>query len=714
MKNSISKVLLFSVFSVSMTFAAADSLSIEERQKTLLEKLTDLEANALGFALNGYVKGGYLRSSIDSDLLSDDSQTAEAQAYTRMGLVFSARPSSETVARVDLRMHKDWQSAHREGNNVPIINWWSYDGSILNKHVRFNMGNMRVAYTPLTMFQSQTDYLMEPEVFATRRLDVMEERNLDGSNARLMQGLNFEIHSLELGFLNDFFIQGTFARLRNNAKKGDQLFFDFDDSDRYLFAGRLGAEFAGVYVGVNEVYVFDRVRSSRTVVLNDRYPLYYEDNNVLSFEVGFDSKRLSSAKKKLEFGARGEVALSHWTSSVDQLVVDTIKVMAVYTDSTVMPDGSKELKAYLDYKDSIAETPSMTRLAELKNKLAVHVDAYAELNLGSIEAKAVGNFVMVDKGYQSELAMTPITLGNISVLNSEALFTSTGSSSMDVLLSMVRSGSLENLYFSFYESVPLNETNMIVNTTTGTVMYDDAWLNKYYVKSDSFSLFNNYKYGHFIRNGYNYETLKRLELREASLSLDPSSDIALPFGYSTPNRTGGDIDINVSWRDAVALRAVFGFYKADELFGEDTLHFVSGTEYLRLGGGISVDVARLVGFNRDLEVNGSFVLTQESGFLEREAIRSMVGLKVGIYGQLSFLGGFQYLEHKFGKPYFILNSVSESLLLVGPKIELAKGAEFSVQYGLMTNSIDYLNDTGSSSSFDITKNILMADITVRF
>ena len=60
-------VLLSSLLIASAAFAqeeAKDTTSVEGRQLSLLEKLTNYEANALGFAINGNAKAGYLHSTI--------------------------------------------------------------------------------------------------------------------------------------------------------------------------------------------------------------------------------------------------------------------------------------------------------------------------------------------------------------------------------------------------------------------------------------------------------------------------------------------------------------------------------------------------------------------------------------------------------------------------------------------------------------------------
>ena len=701
-------ILLSSLLAASAVFAqeeAKDTTSVEGRQLSLLEKLTNYEANALGFAINGSAKAGYLHSSIDSDDLTKDSPLDEASAYTRMNMVFSVRPSSESVAKFNLRFHKDWQNAHREGNNSPITTWWSYDGNAINKHMKFNLGHMRVAYTPLTVYQPMPDFIFEPTILAEHREEVMADKNLDGSNARLMQGANVEVTTGKVGAVDDLKFHGTLARIRNTAKKTGQVFFDFDASDRYMTGIAGSVDLKGISFGVNEVYTFDRVRSSRSISMAvDADTLYYDRNNVLSFELGFDSKRLMPGS--LHFGANIEYALSYWSYIRDAFAHSEKQIVVIDTSAYVNSEGELLTdRGYFTYRTVAESNPEMSQIAAAHNKGALLVNLFADASVGSIDFDAKANVVKVDKDFQAEQAMTPAMLSNIPVLNSDASF---ASSNLDLLLSNVRSGSLENLYFTMYESVPLNSSNMMLTDPSN-------------YESEYYRLYNNFKYAQYYRNGYNNITLKRAELLEMSTVVDPSTNIAMPYGYATPNRTGGDIDLNGVWNDAVALRVVFGFYNADKYDPlADSIMFATGTQYMRVGGGVNVDVARLAKMSKDIGVKlgGSYEMTNEKDGFERSSSRIMAGLDLS-WKQISLLTGFQMLALDFGKPYVgILDKSSEMLLLTGLRYKLGAGAYATVEYARMTNSIDYksVNAEGATrpATLDISKNIIMADVTVNF
>ena len=254
------KILLTSAiaFSAASAFAADNQAEVVTQQKSLLEKLDSLSAAVLGLKINGTAKAGALASFSSSDQYTAESPTQENQAFTDVNLRLTARPSSETMIDVQLRLHKDWQSAYDENNNPVIGHWFSYDGTILNKHVDFNLGYMRVGYTPFTIYTPQTEILQEPEIFVEKRREALEKRNLDTTSRRLLQGLNVAYQSGSVGPVDNITAQLTGARLRNTAKKQDQVFFDFDFSDRYLLGGRVGADAYGAHLGVNYVNLMGR------------------------------------------------------------------------------------------------------------------------------------------------------------------------------------------------------------------------------------------------------------------------------------------------------------------------------------------------------------------------------------------------------------------------------------------------------------------------
>ena len=106
-------------------------------------------------------------------------------------------------------------------------------------------------------------------------------------------------------------------------------------------------------------------------------------------------------------------------------------------------------------------------------------------------------------------------------------------------------------------------------------------------------------------------------------------------------------------------------------------------------------------------------MSKETDGFERTSTRMMAGLDV-TWNSISLLTGFQMLNLEFGKPYMaVLEGTSEMLALGGIRYKIAAGAYATVEYGYITNSIDYIGAAGAAT-MDLTKNVIMADVTVKF
>jgi len=686
--RTIIRAALF--FALSFFAAHAQDSSLIASQKDLLNSLDSLEKNSLGFALNGRAKGGISAFTISSPALQKGEDQTEYQSFTDFLLSISIRPSNETKALFDIRFHKDWQSAYREGINMPVISWWSYDGLILDKTVKFNLGTMRVGYTPLTMATPSLDFIFEPKIFADMRAEAMADRYLDDSGKRLLQGLNVE-YNAPVGFMDNLQLQATIARLRNNAKKMDQVFFDFDPlHDRYAMASRIGMEAFGFRVGINEVYSFDRVRSTRIKSLypggaKDSVP--YEYNNVLSFEGGIDGKKWLSGP--LNFGVNIELATSNWSYYRDYkvLVQDTIVSLVGVSPPLVCQQCPNTIVGgplYPSYSINEILEYEQGKVEEALGQSALLADIFVDYNAEPFYAKLSMHYLKTDPNFESELAASPSYLPILPILNSNAAFEP--GSQFDGILSQFRSGSLENLYYSLYYTLPLNAATMIAG------LPDDPP-----TPSSKDQLLNNYKLGQYYRNSYSFRVFTRLE--RGDMELDPSVNMALPYGYATPDRSGGDLALSANWNQAVFVRGVFGKYSSEL------------SDYTRVGGGVSVNAARLADLSKPLDISVSFEQNSETNGMERETSRIMAGFNAGIWSRLSLLGGIQLLSKNFGIPYGgIVEKTSEKLVLGGPSVKMSERAFFVVQGGLLSNSITALN----GETLDINKYIASANVMVAF
>ncbi len=684
--------------------AAEDQDSIVQQQKSLIEKLDSLNDAVLGLRINGTAKAGVNVSKAESDQFAQESPTQENQAYTDVNLVLSAHPTSETQIHLEMRLHKDWQNAYDENNNPVIGHWFSYDGSILDKHLDFNLGYMRVGYSPLTLFTPQPDLLQEPEIFAEKRVYALSQRNLDTTSNRLMQGVNAEYHSGELGVIDDIMLQATGSRMRNVGKKNDQVFFDFDYTDRYVYGGRAGIGLMGAYIGVNYVDAFDRFLTRRSMVLESSDTVYYEDNRVFSGEIGFSSQKLLP-DLPFTFGLKGEMAKSNWEVERDYLVAVADTFYALAQSYYLNPEGARDSVVYLATSYKNADKTKNESYGKLHGG-SFYVEPFVQGNIADIDFNLKAQYIQVDDDFWSEMASTPTYRGGAVVLNSNALYGSTNDS---MLMANFGSSSLENLYFSVYNSNSLNATNLL--TSGKKNVYGNTGESSYlYSRLD-----NNYKNAHFYRNGYSAAVLKRREMGELLSLIDPTVDLAQPYGLATPDRKGFTLSLDLKWNDAVSLNGRF-----KQLEQEKTVEKTN--TYTEMAGGLGVDVGVLLNLDRHLIVQGSYAYSEEDEFLKRNAGRVIAGATLDVWGPFAVLAGYQAYERHLGRGAALaeglqIKSSKEALLLGGLRMKIAPLSYVSLQYGVLNNELGYSwsNESGSGSKkVSIDKNVIVADVTVNF
>ncbi len=704
------------LLSTATAFAAPEQDTVAVQQKSLLEKLDSLNDAVLGLRVNGSAKAGFLTSMAKSDQFADNSPTQESQAYTTVNLVFTARPSSETEVRVEARLHKDWQSGYEENNNPIIGHWFSYDGLILDRHLAFNLGYMRVGYTPYTLYTPQPNLLQEPEIFASARSDAMALRNMDTTSRRLLQGINVDYHSGSLGFVDDIHAQATGARLRNIAKKNDESFFDFDWADRYLFGGRLGMEAYGARLGVNYIEVFDRKKSFSSHDLDTKDTVFLDDNKVFSGEIGFDSKKLLP-DLPVSFGLNGELAMSWWNADSYYLVSKTNTSYLIQNGVIPNADGGLDSVAYVGVSTSSENVTESKEIGDDKGT-SFYVKPYVRGEFGDFHFDLSGRYLQNDKKFWSEMASAPAYRGGNVILNANSLY---ADSTYLGLVSAFGMSSLENLYFQVYNSNPYNATN-IQSADLQNVLSSGATESRYLYAR----LYNNYKNVHVYRNGYNANTVKKLELGEAMYLMDASIDMALPMGIATPDRKGFSVAFDGDWNSAVNLNVRFAQYNQD----------VIDNKYTQYGAGLGVRVDQVLGAfgiedifgNEDKALlQASYMHSEEDAFLKRKSDRIMAGVSAGVWGPIGILAGFEKITLEYGNPLLITSAASvtkveEMLLRVGPRIKIAPASYLSVQYGLLTDKVSFsrsaTDELGNASSaadeFSIDKNVIMADVTVTF
>lgn len=699
------------LFTAGAAFAE-DQAGLVDQQKSLLETLDSLNRSVLGLRVNGTAKAGGNTSLASSDNLDEASPTQENQAFTDVDLRFGANPSAETHIDVRMRLHKDWQSAYDENNNPIIGHWFSYDGSILNNRLEFNLGYMLVGYTPLTINTPRPDFLQEPEIFTNRRVEALERRNLDTTDRRLMHGLNAVYRSGSIGPIDNVTMQLTGARLRNTAKKGDQVFFDFDFSDRYLFGARLGIDAYGFHLGGNLVNVSDRKLSTRTHAIANGDTVIFDYDRVYSGEFGFDSKKLL-ASLPISFGLNGEFAMSDWKADYDYMSKVS---QSEYTQSVGLGLNSLGEQDSIVYIKKIIKDTDVRLNEDLGSSKgqSFYVEPFVKGDIANVDFSVKAAYMQTDEKFWSEMAATPNFQGGAVVLNSNSVYTSPMDS---LVMANYGSSSLENLYFNVYQTKNMEASNLMTHNGSSNVLSSKDESTKYmYSRLD-----NNYKVGHFYRNGYNAAMLKHEEIAGAMFVLDPTVSLALPFGMVTPDRKGITAHIDVNWNDAVTFNARFAKLAQEKILD------VSGAEvennYMQYAAGIGVDIGRLANLDRKLLVQGSYEHAEEDAYMKRKTDRIIAGGTFDVWGPVGIRVGYQNFKKDFGvgmmlSPGLFIKETAENLMLLGLRLKIAPLSYLTLQGGLLSNELKYdvygADGLAIPCTLSIDKTVLAADVTVNF
>jgi len=669
------KLALIPVLFATIAWAQPDSIA---EQRTLLNNLQQMDLSNPGVLLTGEFRSNFGFFTLNRE----DSKNTDVQAATGVDIELQARPTKETRATARFRIHQDWQKSYNEGVSPFLFDWLSYDGKAADGLVDFNMGDMSVKYTPLTIYTPLLNLGYEPEILAQRRRDVMNYLYLKDDGGRLMQGLNFVLSTGAFSVFDNLYLQGTTSRLRAQSKKYDQVFFDFDITDRFLFAGRGGVALSGFDLGVSYVYTFTRENALENFAANfpmNESPFLIEDNGVLSANLGVDVARLAGLEGyKLSLGL--EYAKSNYTTKNFYAEEGTVKA---YQSDTVAVQVNGEWQQVSVVRVSTRPVIEF-RTEDFQNIDGSAILANVDFALPASTLNLSGSIKVLknDENFVSELAQSPVYYIPSAVLNASAL-------------DGLRGGTLENLYFAKYTNDPLTMHNIV---------YADG-------TPDATNVLNNNKKAHFIRSGYTNGVFTPSELRSIPpQELDPGVNLALPFGLATPDRTGLLLNLDLALLEGnLGLNAY-----ANRVAQQTEIEGIDTPVYLDVGLGAKVEIAPFVGYSQPIQLNGGFGKSTETGGYERSVTRVSAGLRFGILRGLSILGAASTVNKNYGKLFaadFADAEVTgnEILMLLGPEVKISEGSYFNVQAGMLNYEYKF-----GDNVVNLDRSLITADVRIKF
>ncbi len=698
----IYKTLLSLLVVASTAFATTEI----QNKNALTAKQDSLESKR-GLTIDGSVKGVLVNSYMESDQEEETSinrmPNDERSQFVSADIGFHFRPYESVRANLLLRLEAGMQNYFASSAKEISVPWLNVEGNV-TKDFYWVVGDFRQQYSPLTLYAPTGvgNLLYEPLIFSRQREMAQKEALIEG-NQRNLQGVNLQYRHNFNDAVGELRADAMFARLRRvqvldfSGANGNLLpngdvpgAYQSANMDKWLVAGNLELLplSKNVYVGATGMYVFDDSTSftrtyrhanmkgtdmsSTNFTLDD-----YEESIINPYDVDPQQTIVASGR----VGADVAGILKSKDLKLDVVFEGAMSNDKVYTH--VMIDDTTE---------------TVTDEKEKGLAFMGTLNAGYKLSMGLSFDLSV-NGVMNDSAWFNNLAQSPQFFAS-RILN------------IDKDDQVIRYGVNAPLYSTFgalyyfdpkFSPAPdprkYNPTFMMATTDDPTLAAQNP----------------SYNLAPFAKNSWSNRVYTRSELNLISALTDPALQLAMPNGYATANRKGGDVDFKVGFKNFVELNAIASMYKqvkADIGFKE--------AEYMEYGGGLKFDVFKMLGFDRPLELSGSYKHSSKKQSLDDSFAGQFASLEGelkldyisgGLYFQylprLGLAGGIQMIDMELNEVASVTKSSpfagyvtplikgKQMQWMAGLDYTIAKGVFFALNFGIITVENTYNTSTGA-------------------
>lgn len=365
-------------------FAATDFQS-EEKRLDQIESGLNAVLNKAGIHFSGTFRSQYLDSQIDSasgdETIDRAKKARESNEFTSVDFDIKARPNEYLSARLIFRMHQNWQNFFSDVANPIFSRWISIDGDV-ESMFRFNVGDYRQRYSPLTLWSPDIDIAYEPEIFAAKRRASMDELFL-GNNDRILQGLNYNFDAEIAPLFNEVHWNVLAARLRlgaTNVQNGGMVAMSFEAApmDRYVVGTNVDLTMLrGLGLGLTYLDIFD---------LKSTYDKGVAEAALL-------------AKQTAIFGGR-------FNPSSSLLIDSDLFTAGINAEGAFSIDNDS-----MSYSIDAPSGDSTLNMSKV-NGFAVAVGANGQVTLGESGVLAFNvDFISNSRDYRNDMAQSPTFLG---------------------------------------------------------------------------------------------------------------------------------------------------------------------------------------------------------------------------------------------------------------------------------------------------------------
>ena len=722
---------------------AASAASVVENQELIESKVDSANAKR-GVEITGSIRAvaQTSRFSTDNDPTGlNHMQNVEKDEFVTGDLNFGFRPWENVRANAILRLEAGMQEYFASAAKSISVAWLNAEGNV-GDNLYWVVGDFRQAYSPLTLFLPSLDIMYEAQIFARKRYMAEHEQFIEG-NQRNLQGANIQFRA-DLGdAIGQVRAEALFARLNRtavldlsgaegNILPNDDVFGASQSAnmDKFVAAGNFEMLplNRSLYLGVTPMYIFDNEDSYTYTYRHEKKDGAYVVNSDYKQE-DINPYELNPQETFIVSGRLGADVASLMNNK--NLILDVTGEFAISNDKVYTPDSIVAYKRdengnYVleDAVDPVTGAPIQKLVAATNEETG---ENYLELN-GFNEETQKGKALLVNAnvGYKTEDWSARVAID--FVMNDSAWFNNLAQSprffaqriqNSDKDGLTVKYGVNSPLYSSFdalynfspkFSPVALgghaSETDPLKPLGTD----DDAFKN---------SAVSSYNIANYNKNSWTTNVYTRNQLALLEHLSDPALQMILPNGLATANRVGARLNLIASAKDFLEVQGLFSMFNqvkgqfftthtiANELLYTTTLGY-KAAKYMEFGGGAKIDVFKLLGFNKPLEISGSYRHSERSmdtdnwvevGLLDQTSEIKSDFINAGLYVQylprLGFNAGFQMINTEYtnaSNAYTALAPLmkgKQMQWMVGLDYNIASNAWLAVNFGMINVANDY-------------------------
>ncbi len=689
MKMNMKKILI-AFLACAATLPAATEWQTQEKLDAKVDSINAKRGVEIGGKIRAIAQASYFDTENDPTGINK-MPSVERNEMANADIDFHFRPYEFVRANVMLRFGAGMQEYFSSASKTMSVGWINVEGNI-GDFFYWVVGDFRQQYTPLTLFNPSVEILYEPTIFARKRHMAESQELLEG-NQRNLQGANIQFRHSFGSSLGELRAEALAARLNRTSvldltgAEGNILPNDTiagaslaSNMDKWLVAANIELLplNKNLLIGVTPMFIFDNEDSYSYTYRHPENDLSvdYELASINPYDIDPQSTMIVSGR------IGGDVA---GFLGNQNLILDLVAEYAYSSDKVFSHTDVPVLDAATGLP-LIDETTGEALYTDVASSKKLNGSALlVNLNLGYKTEDTWGALLGVDvlrndSNWYNNVAQSPKFFAR-RILNT------------DKDGNTIKYGVNSPLYSTFdalYNYAPK------YSPATTTLVTNDGGISGGQTESYNIAPFN--------KSSWKSNVYSRSQLALIETLTDPAVQLSLPNGLATSNRQGARANLVLNWKDYAEVQGLFStFSQVSPLVG------FKEASYTEFGGGAKVDVFKILGFQKPLEISGSYKHSEKSVDTDNWAALGMADgtaelksdfINAGLYVQylprLGFTAGLQYIKTDYNLYQGLqsgmmapLKNSKQMQWMVGLDYSLADNAWLSLNFGMVSVENEY-------------------------